>query len=96
MNSSFKIKPKIVIKGIIAAAFLLAMHVSVLPVMAADNCRDMAVTIGGCSGATDESCILEYCAGKAFEDIGFETSWYDWIKTESCCRNRHTYSSSRV
>jgi len=71
MKSSLTINPKFLGMALIAAALSLALFqfVSVKPLYAASGCRELAVSIGGCGGPSDETCILEYCAGKAFEDI---------------------------
>ena len=71
MKSSLTINPKFLGMALIAAALSLALFqfVSVKPIYAASGCRELAVALGGCAGPSDETCIIDYCAGKAFEDI---------------------------
>lgn len=70
MKSRLSLNPKFLGMPLFASilSFVLFLAVSVEPVNA-QSCRDLAVAIGGCAGPTDETCILDYCAGKAFEDI---------------------------
>ena len=70
MKPSFSLNAKTLGMALIAAAlsFALIQSIFVEPAGAA-GCRELAVSIGGCGGPTDESCILSYCAGQAFQDI---------------------------
>ena len=66
MKSGFMINSKIL--GMTLTAAALSFFLSAEPASAA-GCREMAVSIGGCVGPDAETCILDYCAGKAFDDF---------------------------
>jgi len=67
MQSGLIINRKIL--GVALIAVALSFTLAAEPVSAATGCRELAVSIGGCAGPTDESCILDYCAGQAFQDF---------------------------
>ena len=70
MKSFLKTSAKSINVALIAIVLMVAMSISVIlePTNAAESCRKLAITLGGCE-PTDKICIREYCAGRAFEDI---------------------------